>query len=273
MKRTKSRRILNTPIYLITLFSVLSWMNLASVIECYIDDSIRRVKADIDFKASTISPKNNTSSEANISDLDSLKRIDSWKWDDDQGKLISQKELLEGHKPIVGSRRRKLQCGKKGKSGKKSKKEACHDESIDTPIFSQRRLQVKETALNNIFIYQSGDENDDELFPGDSMVFENELFSSDFGQRVGVSTGSCVLSSVETWTCVITLLFNLGQIMLEGRYFQSLESSVIAVTGGTDFFLGATGAAMVIFPLPPTDLTEIPVFEFRINLILTDFNN
>uniref|UniRef100_A0A7S0GH68 Dirigent protein n=1 Tax=Proboscia inermis TaxID=420281 RepID=A0A7S0GH68_9STRA len=101
------------------------------------------------------------------------------------------------------------------------------------------------------------------------MVFENELFSPDFGQRVGISTGACTLSSATTWTCIVTLLFNLGQIMLEGKYFEDVESSVLAITGGTDFFLGATGAAMVIFPRGDGN---IPIFEFRINLILTDFN-
>jgi hypothetical protein len=76
---------------------------------------------------------------------------------------------------------------------------------------------------------------------GDILTFANEVFDADDKNKVGSDQGVCFRTLPgKAWECFWTLSLDKGQITVEGPFLDSGDS-VLAITGGTGEFAGATG--------------------------------
>lgn len=76
---------------------------------------------------------------------------------------------------------------------------------------------------------------------GDILTFANEVFDADDKNKIGNDQGICFRTVAgKAWECFWTLTLDKGQLTVEGPFFDSGDS-VLAVTGGTGEFAGATG--------------------------------
>ena len=76
---------------------------------------------------------------------------------------------------------------------------------------------------------------------GDILTFANEVFDADDKAKVGTDQGICFCTLPgKAWECFWTLTLDKGQITVEGPFLDSGDS-VLAITGGTGEFAGATG--------------------------------
>ena len=76
---------------------------------------------------------------------------------------------------------------------------------------------------------------------GDILTFANEVFDADDKAKVGTDQGICFRTLPgKAWECFWTLTLDKGQITVEGPFLDSGDS-VLAITGGTGEFAGATG--------------------------------
>ena len=76
---------------------------------------------------------------------------------------------------------------------------------------------------------------------GDILTFANEVFDADDKNKVGTDQGICFRTLVgKAWECFWTLSLDKGQITVEGPFLDAGDS-VLAITGGTGEFAGATG--------------------------------
>ena len=75
---------------------------------------------------------------------------------------------------------------------------------------------------------------------GDILTFANEVYDADDKNKVGSDQGICFRTLVgKAWECFWTLSLDKGQITVEGPFRR--RHSVLAITGGTGEFAGATG--------------------------------
>ena len=76
---------------------------------------------------------------------------------------------------------------------------------------------------------------------GDQLSFGNPVYDADNAKQVGTDQGFCVRTVVgEAWECVWTVTLDDGQITVEGPFFDAADS-VMAITGGTGAYMGASG--------------------------------
>ncbi len=77
---------------------------------------------------------------------------------------------------------------------------------------------------------------------GDLLVFANPVFDADNQQQVGTDQGWCIRTDVAggAWECTWTLILSQGQIVVQGPFLDSGDST-LAIIGGTGDFSGATG--------------------------------
>jgi len=76
---------------------------------------------------------------------------------------------------------------------------------------------------------------------GDVLAFANPVFDSANKKQVGTDNGQCVRTAVgKAWECIWTVSLAGGQVTVEGPFYDS-KDSVLAVTGGTDEYKGASG--------------------------------
>jgi allene oxide cyclase len=76
---------------------------------------------------------------------------------------------------------------------------------------------------------------------GDILTFANEVFDADDKNKIGTNQGVCFRTLPgKAWECFWTLSLEKGQITVEGPFLDSGDS-VLAITGGTGEFAGATG--------------------------------
>jgi allene oxide cyclase len=76
---------------------------------------------------------------------------------------------------------------------------------------------------------------------GDTLAFANELFDATDREVVGRSQGSCVRVDVgAAWECTWTNLLPAGSIVVQGPFYDAADS-VLAITGGTGAYAGASG--------------------------------
>lgn len=77
--------------------------------------------------------------------------------------------------------------------------------------------------------------------PGDILTFANEVFDAKNQAKAGSDLGYCVrVTPGKVFACVFTLILPKGQIMAEGPFFDT-DNSVMAITGGTGAYAGASG--------------------------------
>jgi allene oxide cyclase-like protein len=76
---------------------------------------------------------------------------------------------------------------------------------------------------------------------GDTLVFANDVFDAQDANKVGTDQGSCVRTVVgKAWECTWTVFLPDGQIVVEGPFYDSGDST-LAITGGSGKYSGATG--------------------------------
>ena len=87
---------------------------------------------------------------------------------------------------------------------------------------------------------------------GDILTFANEVFDADDKAKVGTDQGICFRTLPgKAWECFWTLSLEKGQITVEGPFLDS-GNSVLAITGGTGEFAGATGEMALSAIAAPT---------------------
>ena len=87
-------------------------------------------------------------------------------------------------------------------------------------------------------VTDTGDKGDT---AGDILTFANEVYDADDKNKVGSDQGICFRTLVgKAWECFWTLSLDKGQITVEGPFLDAGDS-VLAITGGTGDFAGATG--------------------------------
>ena len=102
------------------------------------------------------------------------------------------------------------------------------------------RLAVVERALTDFVIDTDQSATDS---TGDLLTFHNPVFNENNADRVGRDQGECVRIDPAggTWECRwITWIDGRGSLTVEGPFFDTRDS-VLAITGGTGGFRGATG--------------------------------
>lgn len=98
-------------------------------------------------------------------------------------------------------------------------------------------IVVVERATTDTVI-DLGDEGDS---IGDLLVFANQIYDESNEELIGSDQGSCVRTVPGTsYECAWTLTLDDGQIMVQGPFVDG-ENSVLAITGGTGAYVGATG--------------------------------
>ena len=87
-------------------------------------------------------------------------------------------------------------------------------------------------------VTDTGDKGDT---AGDILTFANEVYDADDKNKVGSDQGICFRTLVgKAWECFWTISLDKGQITVEGPFLDAGDS-VLAITGGTGDFAGATG--------------------------------
>src|SRR6202047_3563485 len=75
---------------------------------------------------------------------------------------------------------------------------------------------------------------------GDLLTFANPVYDAANKAQVGSDQGYCVrVIAGKSWECFWTLRLKEGQITIEGPFYDAGDS-VMAVTGGTGKYAGAT---------------------------------
>jgi allene oxide cyclase len=77
---------------------------------------------------------------------------------------------------------------------------------------------------------------------GDLLTFANEIFDAANVHKVGTDQGYCVRTEAgESWECNFTTFLDDGQIVVEGPFFDTGDST-FAITGGTRAYRNARGS-------------------------------
>ena len=121
-------------------------------------------------------------------------------------------------------------------------------------------ITVVERAINDTPI-DLGDPGDS---IGDLIAFGNPVFDEDNEQQVGQGQGSCVRTVVgASYECSFTVILPDGQLAVQGP-FEDDGESVLAITGGTGAYAGASGEmGLSVFEDPETPNEEY-LFVFSI---------
>ena len=76
---------------------------------------------------------------------------------------------------------------------------------------------------------------------GDILTFANEVYDEDNADEIGSDNGYCFRTVVgEAWECHWILTLEDGQITVDGPFYDA-DDSVLAITGGTGEYAGASG--------------------------------
>jgi allene oxide cyclase len=77
---------------------------------------------------------------------------------------------------------------------------------------------------------------------GDLLTWDNPIFDAANKAQIGSDQGYCVrVAAGKSWECSWTTLLREGQIMVEGPFFDDMDS-VLTVVGGTGKYAGARGS-------------------------------
>jgi allene oxide cyclase len=76
---------------------------------------------------------------------------------------------------------------------------------------------------------------------GDLLTFANPIYDQKNEKELGSNTGWCIRTVPgKSWECFWTLYLKDGQITVQGPFLDAGDS-VLAITGGTGRYAGATG--------------------------------
>ena len=105
------------------------------------------------------------------------------------------------------------------------------------PALAAQELKMVEHATTDA-VTDTGASGDS---AGDILTFANEVFDADDKGKIGTDQGICFRTVVgKAWECFWTLSLDKGQLTVEGPFYDAGDS-VLAITGGTGEFAGATG--------------------------------
>ncbi len=105
------------------------------------------------------------------------------------------------------------------------------------PVLAAQELKVIEHATTDA-VTDTGASGDS---AGDILTFANEVYDADDKDKVGSDQGICFRTVAgKAWECFWTLSLDKGQLTVEGPFYDAGDS-VLAITGGTGDFAGATG--------------------------------
>src|ERR1700732_3539056 len=105
-----------------------------------------------------------------------------------------------------------------------------------TPTLAAQRIQLIEHADTDATL-DLGAKGDS---VGDLLTFANPVYDAANKAQVGSDQGYCVrVIAGKSWECFWTLRLKEGQITIEGPFYDAGDS-VMAVTGGTGKYAGAT---------------------------------
>jgi allene oxide cyclase len=77
---------------------------------------------------------------------------------------------------------------------------------------------------------------------GNILTFGNDVFDSANASKVGTDQGSCIRIVVgKSWECTWTTLLPAGQLMVEGPFYDTADST-LAITGGTGAYRNVRGS-------------------------------
>jgi len=108
---------------------------------------------------------------------------------------------------------------------------------IAGPALAAEELKVIEHATTDA-VTDTGASGDS---AGDILTFANEVYDADDKSKVGSDQGICFRTVPgKAWECFWTLSLDKGQLTVEGPFYDAADS-VLAITGGTGDFAGATG--------------------------------
>lgn len=109
--------------------------------------------------------------------------------------------------------------------------------SAPSPVFAAQELKMVEHATTDA-VTDTGASGDS---AGDILTFANEVYDADDKDKVGSDQGICFRTVAgKSWECFWTLSLDKGQLTVEGPFYDAGDS-VLAITGGTGEFAGATG--------------------------------
>ena len=109
--------------------------------------------------------------------------------------------------------------------------------SAPSPVFAAQELKMVEHATTDA-VTDTGASGDS---AGDILTFANEVYDADDKDKVGSDQGICFRTVAgKAWECFWTLSLDKGQLTVEGPFYDA-GNSVLAITGGTGEFAGATG--------------------------------
>ncbi len=101
------------------------------------------------------------------------------------------------------------------------------------------RVHVIEHAVTDTTVFPGGGSEDR---TGNLLTFHNQVFNPTDTTPVGRDQGSCIRINPKdgSWECSWTTFLPLGQVTVEGAYYDS-RNSVLAITGGTGAYSTARG--------------------------------
>ncbi|HET9573707.1 MAG TPA: allene oxide cyclase family protein [Methyloceanibacter sp.] len=109
--------------------------------------------------------------------------------------------------------------------------------SAPSPVLAAQELKMVEHATTDA-VTDTGASGDS---AGDILTFANEVYDAEDKAKIGTDQGICFRTVVgKAWECFWTLSLDKGQLTVEGPFYDAGDS-VLAITGGTGEFAGATG--------------------------------
>jgi len=109
--------------------------------------------------------------------------------------------------------------------------------SAEAPV----TIVVVERATNNT-VTDTGARNDS---VGDILTFANDIYDAHNKFMVGSNDGYCLRTVVgKTWECAWSTKLDGGLITVQGPFHDG-KDSMLAITGGTGIYVGATGQMLL----------------------------
>ncbi len=97
---------------------------------------------------------------------------------------------------------------------------------------------VVERATTDVVI-DLGDPGDS---VGDQLTFGNDLYDPTNTSKVGRDEGNCFRTNPGlAWECTWTAILDGGSLTVQGPFLDSLDDSMLGITGGTGIYWNARG--------------------------------
>ena len=83
---------------------------------------------------------------------------------------------------------------------------------------------------------------------GDTLAFGNPIYDADDASQIGRDEGGCFrTNSGVAWECTWTTILDGGSLVVQGPFNDDGSDSILAITGGTGSYVGASGEMTLHF--------------------------